>query len=153
MDYSLAMLNNSILRFKKEIHSKVLDDDVIDLLSKNFVVPDEFSYRLVKIGPDMVARPDLLSYSLYSDDGYGDLICKLNGIQDPFELNTDMVVLCPSPEDIWRFITEDDYVEEDSIGAKQAPKPKKKKEKRRPMDATQDDVRYTIDSGRRIVVY
>lgn len=147
------MLNNSILRFKKEIHSKVLDDDVIDLLSKNFVVPDEFSYRLVKIGQDMVARPDLLSYSLYSDDGYGDLICKLNGIQNPFELNTEMVLMCPAPEDIWKFFTDDEYADEESDNTKQTPKPKKKKDKRRPMDATQDDVLYTIDSGKRIVVY
>jgi hypothetical protein len=98
----------------------------------------------------MVARPDLLSYSLYSDDGYGDLLCKLNGIQNPFELNTDMVMMCPAPSDLWKFYSEDKFSDSDS---NRTPKPKKKKDKRRPMDATQDDVRYTIDSGKHIVIY
>lgn len=144
------MLNNSVLRFKKETHSDVLDDDIIELLSKNFVIPDEFSYQLVKVSESMVARPDLLSYNLYSDDGYGDLLCKLNGIQNPFELNSDNIMICPAPADLWRFYTEDTFQEGDGNNT---PKPKKKKEKRRPMEATQDDVRYTVDSGRHIVVY
>ncbi len=144
------MLNNSVLRFKKETHSDVLGEDIIELLSKNFVIPDEFSYQLVKVSESMVARPDLLSYNLYSDDGYGDLLCKLNGIQNPFELNSENIMICPSPADLWRFYTEDTFQDGDSANT---PKPKKKKEKRRPMEATQDDVRYTVDAGRHIVVY
>lgn len=144
------MLNNSVLRLKGETHSDVLSDEIIELLSKNFVIPDDFTYQLVRVSDSMVARPDLLSYSLYSDDGYGDLLCKLNGIQNPFELNTDMVMICPAPSDLWKFYSEDKFSDSDS---NRTPKPKKKKDKRRPMDATQDDVRYTIDSGKHIVIY
>jgi hypothetical protein len=150
MDYSNGMLNNSILRFKRDTHSDVLGEDIIELLSKNFVIPDEFSYQLVKVSNSMVARPDLLSYNLYSDDSYGDLLCKLNGIQNPFELNDGNIMICPSPADLWKFYTDDTF-QESETGT--APKPKKKKEKRRPMEATQDDVRYTLDSGKHIVVY
>lgn len=143
------MLNNSVLRYKSTAHSDVLDDDIIELLSRNFVIPDEFTYQLVTVGRSMVSRPDLISYSIYSDDGYGDLICKLNGIQNPFELNEGNVLICPSFSDLWKFYTYDKMSENEV----KTPKPKTKKEKRRPMDATQDDVRYTIDSGKHIVVY
>lgn len=144
------MLNNSVLRLKKEMHSDVLGEDVINLLSRDFVIPNDFTYQLVSVSSSMVARPDLLSYSLYSDDGYGDLLCKLNGIQNPFEMNEDYVMVCPAPSDIWKFFTVDDFVENDN---KMKPKPKKKSEKRRPMEATQSDTRYTVDSSRHVVVY
>jgi hypothetical protein len=144
------MLNNSILRLKNEVHSEILDEDIVELLSKNFVIPNEFTYQLVKVSESMVARPDLLSYNLYSDDGYGDLLCKLNGIQNPFELNAGVIMMCPAPSDLWKFYVEDKFSDGDNPNV---PKPKKKKEKRRPMEATQDDVRYTVDSGKHIVVY
>jgi hypothetical protein len=144
------MLNNSVLRFKNEVHSDVLDEDIIELLSKNFVMPEEFTYQLVKVTESMVARPDLISYSIYSDDSYGDLLCKLNGIQNPFEMNIDDILICPAPSDLWKFYVEDKFTDSDN---RNVPKPKKKKEKRRPMEATQDDVRYTVDSGRHIVIY
>jgi hypothetical protein len=144
------MLNNSILRFKRDTHSDVLGEDIIELLSGNFVIPEDFTYQLVEVGDSMIARPDLISYSVYSDDGYGDLICKLNGISNPFELNEGCILVCPSPADLWKFFVDDTFQDGDN---KKTPKPKKKKEKRRPMEATQDDVRYTIDTGKHIVVY
>lgn len=146
------MLNNSVLRFKKDVHSNVLNEDIVELIGRNFVIPDDFTYQLVRISDGMVARPDLLSYSVYSDDGYGDLLCKLNGIQNPFEMNVGDVMVCPAVSDLWKFLTEDNFAEDNELD-KNTPKPKKKKEKRRPMEATGDDVRYTIDSGNHIVIY
>jgi hypothetical protein len=146
------MLNNSVLRFKTTTHSKVLDDEIIELLGKNFIIPDNFSYQMVTVGDEMTARPDLLSYFLYSDDGYGDLLCKLNGIQNPFELNSGSVMICPVPSDLYKFLTDDDTQDSDETNGKK-PVPKRKNEKRRPMDATPDDVRYRVDTNRRIVVY
>lgn len=144
------MLNNSILRFKKDTHSDFLGEDCINLLSKNFVMPSDFSYQLVKVSASMVARPDLLSYHLYSDDGYGDLLCKLNDIANPFELNEGMVLVCPVPSDLYKFFLEDEF-EEIENGSR--PKAKRKTEKRRPNEATEGDRRYTVDSNKRIVVY
>lgn len=144
------MLNNSILRFKKDTQSDFLGERLINLLSKNFVIPNDFSYQLVKVSRSMVARPDLLSYHLYSDDGYGDLLCKLNDIQNPFELNEGAVMVCPVPSDLYKFYLDDDFSEEES-GIR--PKPKRKSDKRKPNEATDGDTRYTIDSNRHIVIY
>ena len=144
------MLNNSILRYKKDIYSEVLRENAINLLSKNFCIPDSFTYRLVNVSKSMVARPDLLSYHLYSDDSYGDLLCKLNGIQNPFELNEDMVLVCPAPSDLYKFFIEDDFPEEEQ---KRKPRAKRKSEKRKPNEATEEDSRYTVDSNKHIVIY
>ena len=145
------MLDNSILRYKKEIKSDVLNEHIIDLLSRNFVIPDSFSYQLVRVAPDMTARPDLLSMQLYSDDSYGDLLCKLNGLSNPFEMNGDLTLICPSPDDLWKFMCDDPWSEDEDD--RKHPKPKKKKEKRKPNEATDGDVRYTIDSNKHIVIY
>lgn len=42
-----------------------------------------------------VARPDLISLAVYKTDMYADIICKLNGISNPFELNENMIIYCP----------------------------------------------------------
>lgn len=42
-----------------------------------------------------VARPDLISLAVYGNDEYGDMICKFNGIANPFELNEGMVIFIP----------------------------------------------------------
>lgn len=144
------MLNNSILRYKKDTYSDVLDEKVINLLSKTFSIPSDFTYQLVKVSRSMVARPDLISYHLYSDDGYGDLICKLNDIQNPFEMNEGMVLVCPAPSDLYRFFVEDTETDDET---KNRPKPKRKSEKRKPNEATDGDIRYTVDSNKHIVVY
>lgn len=146
------MLNNCVLRYKKEIHSDVLDEKIIDLLGKNFVIPNDFTYQLVKVSRDMVARPDLLSWQLYSDDGYGDLLCKLNNIQNPFEMNEDKVMMCPAPADLWKFLYDDPWTESDTTKTHPTPK-KKKKEKRKPNEATDGDIRFTVDSNKHIVIY
>ncbi len=144
------MLNNSVLRYKQESHSNALDEDIINLLSRNFCIPDSFTYQLVRISKSMVARPDLLSYHLYSDDSYGDVLCKLNDIQNPFELNEGAVLICPAPVDLYKFFTEDNFSESES---KRKPKSKRKTEKRRPNEATEGDLRYTVDSNKHIVIY
>ena len=150
-NYFYFMLNNSVLRYKKEITSNVLNEKIIDLLGKNFVIPDTFSYRLIKVGNDMVARPDLLSWQLYSDDSYGDLICKLNNISNPFEFNEGMTLICPVPDDLWKFFHDDPWTDDQKDN--EHPKPKKKKEKRKANEATDGDVRFTVDSNKRIVIY
>lgn len=42
-----------------------------------------------------VARPDLISLAIYGTDEYADMICKFNGISNPFEINEDMVLFMP----------------------------------------------------------
>lgn len=109
------MLNNSFLRIKKDIKSKYLGGDtIVNLLSSNFVIPKNFTYRLVRVPNSMVARPDLVSMMMYNDDNYGDLICKINNISNPFELNEEDVLIIPSLEYIEEFYRNDNT--DDTIG-------------------------------------
>ena len=50
----------------------------------------------IEVIEDYVARPDLISLAVYGTDKYADIICKINGISNPFELNTGMILLIPS---------------------------------------------------------
>jgi hypothetical protein len=57
----------------------------------------------------MVARPDLISLATYNDASYADLICKLNGISNMFELNEDDVIVIPTYDYIEKFYRVDNY--------------------------------------------
>lgn len=47
-----------------------------------------------------VARPDLISLAVYGDDKYADIICKVNGISNPFELNENDILIIPDIETV-----------------------------------------------------
>lgn len=108
------MINNSFLRFKKNVKSKYLDEEIINLMSANFVIPQDFTYQLVRIPKSMVARPDLISLATYNDASYADLICKVNGISNMFELNENDVIIIPTYDYIEKFYREDIY--DDTVG-------------------------------------
>lgn len=174
------MLNNSILEYKRNMTSKYLDEEIINLLSSNFVIPDVFTYQVVRVPKSMIARPDLLSKSLYDNASYGDLLCKLNGISNAFELNEDMVIVAPTENYIKMFFRDD--TTDDTIGidasryahasgrdldltsmkihtndvetsSEVVMNTGDKHTKRRPNQATSQDVRYRVDKNRRVVVY
>ena len=56
---------------------------MMDFFGESFVLPDNFSYRTVEVSPEHTARPDLVSKALYGTTMYGDVICRINGIQNP----------------------------------------------------------------------
>lgn len=91
------MMNYRILANKPEI--EIVKDgertEMKDLLAKSFSGSADNLGHFVKVNKYYVARPDLLSFALYGTDMYADVICKINGISNPFELNEGMVVLCP----------------------------------------------------------
>lgn len=51
--------------------------------------------NVISVTDDYIARPDLVSLAVYGDDKYADIICKINGISNPFELNTGMILFIP----------------------------------------------------------
>ena len=59
---------------------------------------------MYEVEPSQIARPDLLSYDLYGDELYADILCKLNGISNPLELNEGMIIIIPSPDDLDKFV-------------------------------------------------
>ena len=66
-----------------------------DLLSQTYNGNFIQGGRMVYVEKYYTARPDLISLAVYGDDKYGDIICKINGISNPFELNEGMYLYTP----------------------------------------------------------
>ena len=149
------MIYNLLLENKSEIQSKVLKERIFNMLDKTFVIPESFDYEAVEVTKDFIARMDLISKFAYGTDKYQDILCKLNGISNPFELNECNIVIVPSISDINRFYYQETYLEKDPDTKKldRKPIPKEKKEKRKPNEAVVGDKRYKIDKNRKVIVY
>ena len=98
------MLLNPIISNKQNRYSKRFQESMMDLFGVTYVLPESFSYRAIEVSPEHVARPDLVSKILYDTTIYGDLICRLNGISNPFELNEGDVLIVPEYQDLEKFL-------------------------------------------------
>ena len=108
----------------------------------------------MEVSEKYIARPDILSLDIYGDTLYSDLLCKLNGISNPFELNVGMLLIIPSPSDIMNFMKVPSLEETDIYEkASNAPVAKTKHAKRKANEAVIGDSRFKIDQSRRIVIY
>jgi len=176
------MLNYKILQNKNN-GKKIVDGQSVtftDLLCKDMyegVYINNFEF--VVVNKDYVARPDLISLAIYKTDEYADIICKINGISNPFELNEDMLLICPSISEIDRILkpgTQTDIMTEgtnvvQSIGTSTYQKSnldkaketiskeaknklqKQKSERRSPAEQTVTDNNFVIDKSLGIVIY
>lgn len=148
------MLNYSILDLKTPFHSDYLNDLVYNMLDYTFQIPQNYSYNIFEVTSDYIARPDLISYNAYGDSSYADVICKLNGISNPFELNTGMKIILPTPDDIQNFIIEPSIKDKDeNWGPNIVSKSKTKTSKRQANEAIVGDTRFKIDKANRIIIY
>jgi len=155
------MLDYNLLKNKPSIN--INGEDGIDLLYKTLNYVDDRSSRghFIQVNQYYVARPDLISLACYGEDKYGDIICKLNGISNPFELNENMVLFVPTMEYI-NFILDrkaqnktTNKIEDtnlishsNKIGAQ-----KEKNEKRSPSQQLVGDTNYIIDKSLGVVFY
>lgn len=139
------------LHNKTQYNSKYLNEDIYNLLDNTFEIPSEFAFSIVEITREHVARPDLLSYDLYGDDSYADIICKLNGISNPFEFNEGEYIIVPQFSEITRFNITPILLENDEESNR--PTPKQKNEKRKANETVIGDKRFTIDVANRVVIY
>lgn len=148
------MIRNPLIN-KTKIHSDHLGEDIINLSDQSFVIPSTFAYDVVEVTSAYVARPDLVSYTMYDTDVYQDLICKLNGISNPFELNEGMKLIIPEPSDLDKFYYAPSLEEYDAYEEMSStlPKAKHKSEKRKANDALIGDDRFRIDSKNRVIIY
>ncbi len=117
-----------------------------------FVIPEKFSYSIVEVPQDWEARPDLVSISHYGDDMFTELICRLNGISNPFELNAGTRLICPDPSEVYNFFVKDTTNYQDNE-TKATSETSSDTETRKPSDVTVGDSRYKVDNTRKIVVY
>lgn len=144
-----------ILKDKGIINSDYLNEEIINLLDQTFEIPQDFLYNVIKVDRKYIARPDLLSYDVYGDDTYSDIICKLNGISNPFELNEGDIIVIPNNSQLDKFFVfpnEETTIIDDS-SKNVIPVAKTKQEKRRPNAAIVGDKRFTIDTKKRIIIY
>ena len=83
------------------------------------------------------------------------MLCKLNGISNPFELNENTKLIIPDFSDITKFFYFEDYTEKDPDTNSLTSKPvaKGKKEKRKPNEAVVGEKRYKIDKNKRVIIY
>ena len=127
-----------------------------DLLYQTFRIPKDFKYNVYVVTDEYVARPDLLSLHVYGTVNYADVLCKLNGISNPFELNDGMYIVAPDANDIPLFYTID-HSKEDAIQSGvtiDAKKLKKKKnETRKANEQVVGDRNFRIDRNSKIVIY
>ena len=153
------MLDYRILEFKKTI--TVNNETYIDLMSKTFNEDTGFVGRPVVINKYYVARPDLVSLALYGDDKYADIICKINGISNPFELNENDIIYVPSLEYVMDCVK--NYGEQSEIindakndtikNIKPDNKQKRINEKRAPNEQVLGDKSFIIDRSMGMVFY
>jgi hypothetical protein len=99
---------------------------------------------MYEVEPSQIARPDLLSYDLYGDELYADILCKLNGISNPLELNEGMIIIIPSPDDLDKFVINSPNLD--------YRKPQRAK-KVRPNSPGKYSKRFTYDPVTKVVVY
>ena len=151
------MLLNPIISNKQNRYSKRFQESMMDLFGVTYVLPESFSYRAIEVSPEHVARPDLVSKILYDTTIYGDLICRLNGISNPFELNEGDVLIVPEYQDLEKFLAyadaEENIEDPDKDIRESKPSSKKPKEKRAPNEAIIGDARFKIDKTNRVIIY
>lgn len=151
------MLSYSTLNNKTEIISDYLNEKIYNMLDLTFEIPDRYTYNIFEVTADYIARPDLISYDAYGDSMFTDVICKLNGVSNPFELNEGMLLILPSPEDILNFTIVPDSKDIDKNWGPNTPSipftTKSKKSKRQANEALVGDSRFKIDSTNKIIIY
>lgn len=148
------MYQSAILYNKTQIHSDFLEDDIWNLLDQTYQVPDSYNFNTFEIKEEKyIARPDLISLDAYGDPVFADVICKLNGISNPFELNVGMILTIPSPSDIFNFPQRAPLDELEGRVNDEIPTPKKKNQKRQANEAIIGDKRFKIDASKGIVIY
>lgn len=148
------MLINTLLMNKPIIHSKTLGEDILNLGAASMVNPDWVEYSVFRVSKAHVARPDLISQIVYDDDRFGDFICKVNNIPNPFEINEGDILIIPEVDSIPRFLVTDDWNDDISGNERVAkPAPKKKNEKRKANEAIVGDTRFKVDKDSRVIIY
>lgn len=148
------MLLNTILSKKPTIHSKTLDEDIINLGALTVINPDWVEYSVFRVNKAHIGRPDLISQIAYGDENWGDLICKINNIPNPFELNEGDILIIPEVDSLYRFFADDswnDDIEENQKSKK--PVAKRKNEKRKANEAIVGDTRFKVDKDNRVIIY
>ena len=149
------MLEYNILNLKKEINSDYLGEKLWNMLDYTLEIPQDYSYNVFEVTQEYIARPDLISIDAYGSSMFTDVICKLNGISNPFELNVGAKLIIPTPDDVFKFVVEPSSKDSDSNWGPNLnySKTKTKASKRQANEAILGDSRFKIDKSKGIIIY
>lgn len=157
------MLDYIILANKRNINLTDRNNDkqnCLDLLTRVYIENSVNAYDFIVVRKEYIARPDLVSLAIYGDDKYADVICKYNGISNPFELNENMILMLPTIDRLDEMIMGNQPVselidDEDSstLMMKQYPFQKEKNEKRSPANSVVGENNFVIDKSLGVVFY
>lgn len=152
---SLSILNN---KFDK--------GDLQDLLSKTFKIPLDFEYEIAEVDITHQFRPDLISTHTYGDPNYMDVICKLNGICDIFDIRQGVRLVLPTFEHIHKFYMQEKEYENTGVNNIQkssntssninngdTPSQKQKFEPRKANQQLVGDKNFRINKDSKIIIY
>lgn len=132
-----------------------------DLLYKTIDLDHTLNGQFLLVNEYYISRPDLISLAVYGTDQYADIICKVNGISNPFELNKDTVLFIPNydtivsivdtkPKQVNDIVTVED---EDISTIFKVGNQKQKTESRIPNEQVIGDSNYIIDHSLGMVFY
>lgn len=153
------MLNYKLLEYKKTVERN--NETYIDLMTKTYDDKVLLQSTPIVVNKYYVARPDLISLAVYGDDRFGDIICKVNGISNPFELNENDILLIPNIEFltdcIYKSRTEEAFIEDPKKDTIQKVDKynmqKRKNENRSPNEQTIGESNFIIDKSLGMVFY
>ena len=147
-------MNYRVLENKNPYLDPRSGEYIKDMLTLSYIIPNGLNYILFKVTADYIARPDLICLAHYGTDDYVDIVCKFNGISNPYELNEGDIIALPEVADMARFIySMDDIQQTFETKDDSKPTPKAKKKKRKANEAVVGDKRFRIDKESRVVVY
>lgn len=151
------MLDYKIINYKPLITKD--GNTYIDLLASTYDGTNIGTGTVIIVEKMYVARPDLISLAVYGTDEYGDLLCKVNGISNPFELNENDILFCPSPDiiiDAYKYNSVvSDIIKnpDDNIGVKFSSFQRPKNSKRLPNEQIDGENNFVIDKSLGLVFY
>ena len=151
------MLNYRLLDYKAKITKD--GNTYVDLLSKVWQNKEPNNGRIIMVNEYYVARPDLISLAVYGSDEYADVLCKINGISNPFELNETDLLFCPKIEFIRESCkysngaSEMVNTDKDEISAPAKSFQKRYDSKRSPNEQIIGDSNYVIDKSLGLILY
>ena len=154
------MLDYKIINYKPKLNYN--NETYSDLMANTFIYNNNINGCPIIVNEHYVGRPDLISLVMYGDDKYADVICKINGISNPFELNEDDVLFIPTLDYIINCYKGDTLVSElinDAEKTKIEKKDtntsyqKRKSETRSPNQQTIGESNYIIDKSLGVVFY
>lgn len=153
------MLDYKLVNYKPQVNRN--NESFIDLMANVFNEKAMYNPSVVIVNEHYVARPDLVSLAMYGDDRYADIICKINGISNPFELNEDDILILPNVEYLnecilknrlaSEFISDAENEQIQKVDANN--RQKRKTEQRSPNEQVVGDSNYVIDKSLGLVFY